>query len=115
MCFVHSSCLFSFVFVLWHGIDQSTSLTCHCPLFFVDGYYPFHRACWGDRPQHAETVQVFLDLGVDYDLEADNGKTCMDMTPNTTTKKILRIAERQRQSQQQREKEISEEEDEEEL
>ena len=81
----------------------------------ADGYYPFHRACWGDHPKHAETVQVFLDLGVAYDLEARNGKTCLDMTPNTTTKKILRIAERQQQSQDQRERDISEEEDEEEL
>ena len=94
---------------------NESNLSLSSLLHTVDGYYPFHRACWGDRPQHAETVQVFLDLGVDYDLEADNGKNCMDMTPNTTTKKILRIAERQRQSQQQREKEISEEEDEEEL
>jgi len=57
-----------------------------------DGFHPFHRACWGRQPRHSETVQAFLDLGVPYDLKAENGKTCFDMTQNDDTKYVLRKA-----------------------
>jgi len=64
-----------------------------------DGFYPMHRACWGTHPKHAETVQLFLELGVPYDLAADNGKTCMDMTPNEETKIVLKRAIKQQRQQ----------------
>lgn len=54
-----------------------------------DGYYPMHRACWGREQRHTDTVQAFLDLGVPYDLKADNGQTCMKMTKNKATDAII--------------------------
>lgn len=57
-----------------------------------DGFYAMHRACWGDRQRHADTVQVFLDLGVPPDLKAANGQTCDQMTPNEDVKIVIRNA-----------------------
>jgi len=54
-----------------------------------DGYTPLHRACWGDEPRHADTVRVLLRHGVPHDEKASNGKTCMDMTKNEKTKKVI--------------------------
>lgn len=59
----------------------------------ADGYYPLHRACWGREPRHAETVHVFLqDGGVDPQLVAQNGKTCLEMTRNEATIQVLQEA-----------------------
>lgn len=58
----------------------------------ADGYFPLHRACWGREPRHAATLQVFLDAGVEYDVEATNGKTCQDMTRNPDTLAVLKKA-----------------------
>lgn len=55
-----------------------------------DGYLPFHRACWGKDSRHTETVKVFLDAGVAVNVPAENGKTCLDMTQNKATKKLLK-------------------------
>eukprot|EP00934_Nitzschia_sp_Nitz4_P001006 Nitzschia sp. Nitz4//scaffold362_size15054//6449//7075//NITZ4_008900-RA/size15054-processed-gene-0.11-mRNA-1//-1//CDS//3329549244//1006//frame0 len=54
-----------------------------------DGYYPFHRACWGRQPRHAETVNVFLSLGVPHDTMSANGQTCIQMTRNEETLSYL--------------------------
>jgi len=54
-----------------------------------DGFAPIHRACWGKEQRHADTVKVFLNNGVDIDTLADDGRTCVDMTPNEETKKVL--------------------------
>merc|ERR1712110_825036 len=47
-----------------------------------DGYLPFHRACWGNELRHAETVRMFINSGVDPDVPAKNGATCLQMTKN---------------------------------
>jgi len=47
-----------------------------------DGFYPIHRACWGNEERHTETVKVFLKNGVSSALSADNGMACLDMTKN---------------------------------
>ena len=58
-----------------HGIDPSDKHT--------DGYMPIHRACWGQEKRHTDTVKVFLENGVPYDLKAENG-----VTPITAAKKM---------------------------
>lgn len=35
-----------------------------------DGFHPIHRACWGTTSNFADTVQAFLDGGVDPELPA---------------------------------------------
>ena len=55
-----------------------------------DGYWGFHRACWGREKRHAKTVKVFLDNGTDPEFKSDDGRTCMQMTTNKHTKKVLR-------------------------
>jgi ankyrin repeat protein len=67
-----------------HGVDL---LTQH-----KDGYYPIHRACWGKEARHTETVQIFLNLGVPPDLNADNGMACHQMTSNEETKNLVEAA-----------------------
>lgn len=53
-----------------------------------DGYSPLHRACWGSDQRHTDTVEVFLEAGVPHDLAA-NGRTCVEMTHNPATRKLL--------------------------
>ena len=55
--------------------------------FAQDGYAPFHRACWGRREHHTETIQYLYEhAGVDiHNFAAKNGKTCRDMTRNPDT------------------------------
>lgn len=55
--------------------------------FAQDGYAPFHRACWGRREHHTETIQYLYEhAGVDiHNFAAQNGKTCRDMTQNPDT------------------------------
>ncbi len=55
-----------------------------------DGFYPMHRACWGGEQRHTDTVRVFLKAGVPFDLKSDSGTTCMEMTQNKRTKKLLK-------------------------
>ena len=57
----------------------------------ADGFYPIHRACWGREQRHTDTVAVFLLLkgGILKDLQAENGQTCYDMTPNPATQALL--------------------------
>ena len=46
-----------------HGLD---------PLeYHPDGFAPMHRACWGADERHTQTVQVFLDAGVDPNLPSN--------------------------------------------
>jgi len=54
-----------------------------------DGYYPFHRACMGRKVGHRELVEYFLSQGVDPDLEAGNGKTCIELATNKKIKRML--------------------------
>jgi ankyrin repeat protein len=55
-----------------------------------DGYTPFHRACWGIEPRHTDTVETFLNNGVQGTLLSESGKSCLDMTSNKQTKKLIR-------------------------
>jgi ankyrin repeat protein len=64
-----------------HGLDP---LDTHS-----DGYIGLHRACWGREQRHTDTVRAFLKMGVDAEHKAQNGKTCLDMTPNEATKKFV--------------------------
>mmetsp|Transcript_15319 Transcript_15319/g.17650 ORF Transcript_15319/g.17650 Transcript_15319/m.17650 type:complete len:201 (-) Transcript_15319:13-615(-) len=54
-----------------------------------DGYYPFHRACMGTKFGHRELVEYFLLQGVNPDLEAGNGKTCIELATNKKIKRML--------------------------
>ena len=54
-----------------------------------DGYLPFHRACWGRAPRHTDTVRYLLELGIDFNTPAKNGRTCWEMTSNPGTKALL--------------------------
>lgn len=65
-----------------HGVDPS--------LRHKDGYTPLHRACWGSELRHADTVAVLLEVGkVSIEEAANDGRTCMDMTTNEDTKRVL--------------------------
>jgi ankyrin repeat protein len=66
-----------------HGVDVLGDM-------HTDGYYPFHRACWGAHERHTETVRYLLTVGVDVNLVGKSRKTCMEMTRNLETKKVLR-------------------------
>ena len=55
-----------------------------------DGYIPFHRACWGTERRHTDTVKVFLEAGVDPDFLSVDGRSCLDMTRNKGTKKLIK-------------------------
>ena len=56
-----------------------------------DGFYPMHRACWGLEKRHTDTVAAFIESGkVVWDLKTSKGKTCMDITSNSGTKKWLK-------------------------
>ncbi|GMI43873.1 hypothetical protein TeGR_g4282 [Tetraparma gracilis] len=61
--------------------------------FHTDGFAPLHRACWGKKEGHAETVRVFLESGVDRDLKSNAPKaiprSCKDMTTNPNTRAVL--------------------------
>lgn len=65
-----------------HGVPASSQ--------HKDGFLPFHRACWGKELRHTDTVEVFLDAGVAPDTPALNSQTCMEMTKNDATKKLLK-------------------------
>jgi ankyrin repeat protein len=56
----------------------------------ADGYTPFHRACWGIDIRHTDTVETFLNNGVEGTLMSKDGKSCLDMTTNKHTKKLIR-------------------------
>ena len=57
-----------------------------------DSYHPLHRACWGRSQKHTETVKVLLDFGMPWDtVTKDTGKTCLDMTSNDNTRKLLEM------------------------
>jgi len=67
----------------------------------TDGYFGFHRACWGNEKRHAKTVQQFLKNGVDPELKTQRGQTCMSMTRNKHTKRVLNKWIKKRKSQNQ--------------
>lgn len=55
-----------------------------------DNFHPFHRACWGQTPRHTETVKVLLAHGVPADIvKRGASQTCMEMTRNEGTRKLL--------------------------
>ena len=58
----------------------------------ADGYTPLHRACWGRRVGHAETVRYLIEtVHMDPLLpDVKNGKTCWDMTRSPETRAILK-------------------------
>ena len=57
-----------------------------------DGYAPFHRACWGREDRHTATVEYLLKEGLAHvnltGLKDD--RTCMDMTRNPGTMRVLK-------------------------
>ena len=56
-----------------------------------DGFTPLHRACWGQEKRHTDTVAMFIEVGqVPWDQKTSKGKTCMDITHNSGTKKWLK-------------------------
>ena len=56
-----------------------------------DGFTPMHRACWGQETRHTDTVAAFVEVGnVPWDQKTSKGKTCMDITHNSGTKKWLK-------------------------
>lgn len=42
-------------------------------LYHADGFLPMHRACWGTRDGHTETVRVLLEHGVPRRAKARDG------------------------------------------
>lgn len=55
-----------------------------------DGFYPYHRACWGKKKAHTKVVEFLLEQGVDINLLAGDGKRCIEMTHNKKTKALLK-------------------------
>ncbi|CAB9526287.1 repeat domain-containing protein 55 [Seminavis robusta] len=57
-----------------------------------DGYFPFHRACWGREKRHAETVKYLLEIGEDVNRKGagNQPQTCAEMTKNHYTLAILK-------------------------
>jgi len=59
--------------------------------FHKDGFSPFHRACWGTEKRHTDTVAVFIEKGnVPWNQKTRKGRTCMEITTNSGTKKWLK-------------------------
>ena len=56
-----------------------------------DGFTPFHRACWGIELRHTDTVETFLNHGVNATVLSKDGKSCLDMTTNKETKRLIRM------------------------
>ena len=44
----------------------------------------------GKEKRHTDTVKVFIDAGVDPSEVAGNGKTCLQMTQNRATSKLIK-------------------------
>jgi len=68
-----------------------------------DGFTGLHRACWGQSPAHAQTVRVFLELGVDPNQKAADGRTCGEMSSNHATKQVLEAFFRDKEERQKQE------------
>eukprot|EP00435_Cladocopium_sp_Y103_P060484 s122_g22.t1 len=58
-------------------------------LFHSDGFAPIHRACWGDSHWHSKAVQVLLEAGVEAELQAKNGTTCVQLARRQETRDLL--------------------------
>lgn len=57
----------------------------------TDGYFPLHRSCWGREQRHADTVEYLISkAGADVNLQAEDGRTCLDMTTNPATLQVLK-------------------------
>eukprot|EP00403_Amphidinium_massartii_P004176 CAMPEP_0178380126 /NCGR_PEP_ID=MMETSP0689_2-20121128/5298_1 /TAXON_ID=160604 /ORGANISM="Amphidinium massartii, Strain CS-259" /LENGTH=185 /DNA_ID=CAMNT_0020000251 /DNA_START=51 /DNA_END=604 /DNA_ORIENTATION=- len=68
--------------LLGHGLNPSDR--------HKDGYTPLHRACWGKERRHAEMVRLLLQNGVDPEEASSSGKTCLEMTQNSQTQKLIK-------------------------
>merc|ERR1719261_1242166 len=55
-----------------------------------DGSTPLHRACWGGEQRHTDMVRFLLKNGVDPEEKDSNGRTCLDMTSNERTMKLVK-------------------------
>lgn len=64
-----------------HGVDPFD--------MHSDGYLAIHRACWGNAQRHSDTVKVFLESGVPFDIKSKKGETPLEITNNPITKNIL--------------------------
>eukprot|EP00434_Breviolum_minutum_P017697 symbB.v1.2.015622.t1/scaffold1162.1/size134634/9 len=77
--------------------------------FHSDGFAPIHRACWGDGllvaagrtwtvfdpffldsgHQHSKVVRSLIEAGVDPQLRASNGSTCLQLSKRQETIDLL--------------------------
>merc|ERR1712060_331405 len=69
-----------------------------------DGFLPIHRACWGKNDRHTDTVQVFLDAGISWNVKSGDGNTCEKMTKNRKTKKLLKSYKKRQKAERKRKK-----------
>lgn len=67
--------------LLKHGYDPNDK--------HKDGYTPLHRACWGTEKRHTETVKMMLKYGAEALKKTYHNKTCLDISPNKKTKKVI--------------------------
>lgn len=81
-----------------HGLD---------PLDMHDGFTGMHRACAelgytdnDNRQDYTDTVFAFLEMGVDPEHKAEDGRTCLEMTSNEATKKLVQEWVRQTKMKQ---------------
>merc|ERR1712194_479290 len=54
-----------------------------------DGSTPLHRSCWGREDRHTEMVRFLLKNGVSPEEPDKNGRTCLEMTQNAATTKLV--------------------------
>jgi hypothetical protein len=66
------------------------------------GVVHLHSLTHSRESRHTKTVEVFLDHGVPFDLKAENGSTCLDMTNNQGTIDLInsRMTTAMKQQQQ---------------
>ena len=55
-----------------------------------DGLAAFHRACNGKEARHTATVRVFLESGVEADVQGKAGRSCSSVAGNAGTRELLR-------------------------
>ena len=60
--------------------------------FHSDGFAPIHRACWGRKKRHADTIQAFLDENVDPELLSKDGRAPLDMCATKWCRDVLERA-----------------------
>lgn len=59
-----------------------------------DGNYPAHRATWGKESRYTDTLQVFLDNGVDPRLKNRDGKTLLESAMEAGNERTIALLRR---------------------